>query len=82
MDTQEKMKSVNKGYGLALYMPEEFKKAFKIKLDELSKTSSDKERWQAISKGFDIGIAERTQDRIQKLEHAKKSRGRTQGRTR
>ncbi len=82
METQEKNKLVNKGYGLAIYLPDEFKSAVKTKLSELSEKSHEKERWQEISKGFEMGLLERTQNRLNELDKVKKTRGRTQDRTR
>ncbi len=82
MKAQEKYKLVNQGYSLALFMPVEFQKAINSKIIELSAKSSNKERWQALAKGFEMGLLEKTKTRLSELEKAKKSRGKSQGRTR
>ena len=82
MEPQEKSKNTIKGYGLALFIPDEFKNAIKTKLTELSEKSPDKERWEAMAKGFEMGLSERTQDRLKEIEKVKQPRGRSQGRAR
>lgn len=81
MEAQEKLKLVTKGFGLAMNLPEEFKNAIRTKINELSDKSSKKEYWKAISQGFELGIQEKTQNRLNELEKVKKPRGRSQGRT-
>ncbi len=82
METQEKEKLVNQGYSLALFLPDEFIRAINTKTIELSEKSPNKERWQALAKGFELGLSERTQNRLNELQKVKKSRGRSQGQTR
>ncbi len=82
METQEKYKLVNQGYSLALFMPDEFKGAVNTKIAELSEKSPNNQRWQALAKGFEMGLQERKQERLNELAKTKKSRGRSLGRTR
>jgi len=82
MKTEDKYKLVNQGYSLELFLPEEFKEAIKKKMLELSKTGKNKERWEAISKGYEMALLERTQKRQQELAKAKKGRGKSKERNR
>ncbi len=82
MNEQDKIKQVNKGYMLGLSTPIEFSKALSEKMKDYAKNSQEKGRWQALSDGFDIGLAEQLKQRKQDLEKAKTTRGRTQERTR
>lgn len=83
MEEQEILLLINEGFGLEKHLPEEFKKAIKTKLIQLSKEGKEPERWQAIMKGFELSERKRTKERKQDLEKTKsKSRGKSQGRSR
>ena len=41
---------------------------------DLSENSNDKDRWKALTKGFEMGLKEKTNNRLQELGKVTKSR--------
>ena len=80
---EEKLLQINKGYMNFLSSEPEIIKALSDKYKQLAKEQPDS-KWKNISEGFELGVSERKKERelMLKLAKEKKSRGKSQGRSR